>query len=59
MRKLVVIAPRYPTLLERLLLGIVCVGHCAGNLPENIASCHRSCLPKRLLNGNAIKQLPP
>lgn len=34
---------RYPTFLEKLLLGIDCIGFCAGNKPEHVADCHMFC----------------
>lgn len=59
MRKLAVIAPRYPSLLERVLLGIICIGFCDGNKPEYVQACHRACVTRRFLNGRASKQLTP
>lgn len=59
MVKLALFQPhRSLTLLERLLLGITCIGFCAGATPEGIADCHRFCLPKRQFAlGKEIKQL--
>lgn len=60
MRKLAVIAPRYPTLLERILFGIICIGFCDGNKPEHVQDCHRSCGANKLqLTAPIHKQLPP
>jgi len=54
---LVVDAPRYPTVVERLLFGIVCTGFCATNSPEGIESCHKACiLPCRALRSRKYEQ---
>src|SRR5690554_4962118 len=34
---------RTPTLLERLLFNIPCIGHCTGNAPEHKEACARTC----------------
>jgi len=61
MRKLAVIAPRYPTLLERILMGITCIGFCQGNTPENVHNCHRFCIANKqsLPSRDETKQLAP
>ena len=41
---------RFPTLLERLLLDITCIGFCDGNKPEYIDSCLKICCHKLLEN---------
>jgi len=53
---------RYPTFLERLLLGISCIGFCDGNNPEYIPHCHATCgkhLLIKLGRADMHRALPP
>lgn len=50
-----IIQNRFPSILERFLLGIICIGFCDGNSPLYIDSCMQCCIKPLYQN----KNLPP
>ncbi len=56
-----VVGARCPTYLERLLLGITCIGFCAVETPETVDACRRSCGQElfKKLGRVEMHQLPP